>query len=271
MSTPHLPSTCLRLSCLAFLLFGLITTVGCAPRISPETAHVDRSLTLDDYAKNGMPPISHAWTTKEFRTAGSVLDKIRRTDAGTLPRMGSDKSGALYTRLVSVDVLKQINSVPPEKRFVKALEMMSIAAALFGPYSNAKDQGWDYDDEMVDLLRQNVEGTASVMDALRNPPAETKNDPDFPAMSWLLTIMAEAQSNLTVDFLDPAQVKRLEPRRRLALALLQPLPALTTYTYKGRIKNIAATISHFRDLESDPACKSALTDLATRVSATQSK
>lgn len=68
-----------------------------AVRITP-----DRSLTAAEYAAAGLPPVDHPWTHAEITAAARALTTLVAGDVSRLPREGSARSGAVFSRFVDV-------------------------------------------------------------------------------------------------------------------------------------------------------------------------
>ncbi len=73
--------------------------------ISCNEREKDYSLSLDEYAKMGMPSVDKAWDSEDFLYANDVLSKMKWGNPGGLPKKDSKKSGALFTKLISLENL----------------------------------------------------------------------------------------------------------------------------------------------------------------------
>ncbi len=85
----------------------------------------DQSLTLKEYEKRGVPAVTkNAWSLNEFSTAINKLEELKSENPALLPLKGSKKSGALFEKLLSREIIKvlgdttrsyadRVNSVMP--------------------------------------------------------------------------------------------------------------------------------------------------------------
>ena len=65
----------------------------------------DKSLSLAEYMRSGMPDPYKIWRSHDFALANAVLENIKSTRPYNLPVKGSKKSGKIFDRMVSLENL----------------------------------------------------------------------------------------------------------------------------------------------------------------------
>ena len=83
----------------AFLILVLVVCGSCAKDRG------DNSLTIGEYRELGMPDPNKEWTMADYSQAHNVLAKLKWERQLQLPVKDSDKSGILFTRMISRDYL----------------------------------------------------------------------------------------------------------------------------------------------------------------------
>ena len=104
------------------ILLGITFAMFCLS--SCNTREKDYSLSLDEYEKLGMPIPNQPWSSDDFLNANDVLGKFKWENPGQLPKKGSEKSGALFGWLISLENLTFLN-VDTLKLNEKALLLMN--------------------------------------------------------------------------------------------------------------------------------------------------
>src|SRR5687767_8713790 len=64
-------------------------------------AAADKSPSVDDLMKMGMPAPDRIWGPADYTSAVEVCRKLLASDVETLPRKESPRSGAVYSRMVA--------------------------------------------------------------------------------------------------------------------------------------------------------------------------
>lgn len=65
----------------------------------------DHSLTLIEYQELGMPDYNSVWSMKDYSNAFFVLNTLKYGNLKALPVRDSEKSGVLFSRMISIDNL----------------------------------------------------------------------------------------------------------------------------------------------------------------------
>jgi len=65
----------------------------------------DQSLTLVEYQERGMPDYKSAWSMEDYSNAFFVLNTLKYENLKALPSRESEKSGVLFSRMISIDNL----------------------------------------------------------------------------------------------------------------------------------------------------------------------
>lgn len=72
-------------------------------QISCKSDNPDKSLTASEYKKNGVPDLLKHWSNEELKTCLTVLNKLKSQNFYSLPRKGSERSGQVYEKIISVE------------------------------------------------------------------------------------------------------------------------------------------------------------------------
>lgn len=142
------------------------------PSIDPET---DTSLPLAVYRAAGVPDIDHAWSTQDYERCLSVFADLLRSGRNDLPRRGSQRSGALFARLVAIDNFAsaadgagaaEVAGVALPERARRLQGYLDVYPGLLRVYSPASD-GIDFSVEQVELIVSLFELLKSALDSSR--------------------------------------------------------------------------------------------------------
>lgn len=103
----------------------------------------DLSLTSQEYVGRGVPSPDHAWSSADFGKAVTVLAALGQAEPTRLPRLGSKRSGGVFTRLTRIDALGTMKdrSLPPGQRIGTALGVQKAASQLLKLYLAALGKG----------------------------------------------------------------------------------------------------------------------------------
>lgn len=92
-----------------YLLFALILSLSLIS--CNKTTETDHSLSLDEYKELGMPDHNHVWNMNDYSSAFYVLNTLKYENPKALPTRESEKSGALFSRMISMDNLSFLQDV----------------------------------------------------------------------------------------------------------------------------------------------------------------
>jgi hypothetical protein len=170
------------------LLLALTSTLaGCdTPALPPEPVEIpvppDESLTTDEYIGLGLPDPDKEWTGEDLAKAQSVLAEVADKGARHLPRYESEKSGAVFARLISTDSLKTFvdPASPLGGRLVGVATYSEAFGKLLQIYFNALQAQQVDGREMLELS----ETSYRVMNAMMQVFEQTVSsaEPDNPAL-----------------------------------------------------------------------------------------
>jgi len=121
------------------ILLGLILFISLSS--CNNAGRSDHSLTLEEYQERGMPDYNKVWSMQDYSTAFYVLNTLKYENAKALPVRGSEKSGKLFSRMISIDNLffLQDETLPLHakadriKWFVNTLMELKVAYTSPGP------------------------------------------------------------------------------------------------------------------------------------------
>ncbi len=100
----------------------------------------DHSLTLVEYQELGMPDYNSVWNMEDYSNAFYALNTLKYQKPKALPTRDSEKSGVLFSRMISLDNLSflQDETLPLYakagmiKWFVNSLMELKVAYTTFG-------------------------------------------------------------------------------------------------------------------------------------------
>jgi hypothetical protein len=133
------------------------------PNVSPET---DTSLALAVYRAAGVPEIDQAWSARDYERCLAVFADLLRSGRSDLPRRGSQRSGALFARLVAVENFRSADEAPPPERARRLQGYLAVYPGLLQVYSPAND-GIDFSVEQTELIVSLLELLKSALDSTR--------------------------------------------------------------------------------------------------------
>lgn len=160
---------------------ALIALLGCSSS-GPKTP-ADQSLTAAEYAARGVPPTERPWSLDDLKAACAALQNLARTNPAQLPRHQSPRSGALFARLTSTEVLAEVRNkaLPFDQRFPRCLAFHNATTPLVKTYVDAQMAGAVAGTDVVEMTGLMLRGLV-VLCALTNElvPTLDKNDPTYP-------------------------------------------------------------------------------------------
>lgn len=131
------------------------------PNVSPEA---DTSLALAVYRAAGVPEIDQAWSARDYERCLTVFADLLRSGRSDLPRRGSERSGALFARLVAVENFRSADAAPPPERARRLQDYLAVYPGLLQVYSPAND-GMDFSVEQTELIVSLLELLKSALDS----------------------------------------------------------------------------------------------------------
>lgn len=188
------------------------------PDVSPEA---DTSLELAVYRAAGVPDIDHAWSARDYERCLGVFGDLLRSGRSDLPRRGSQRSGALFARLVAPENFRSADEAAPPERARRLQGYLEAYPGLLQVYSPASD-GIDFSVEQTELIVSLLELLKSALDSSRARAGDDAASADVYAR----------QQEMTLGVVRGASAMLAEPeryplplRRYLKAALVRSSPA----------------------------------------------
>lgn len=225
---------------------------------------VDKSLTLEEYAQLGMPPIDRTWTESDLSKAADILTEVARKDGSQLPRYGSPTSGDLFQRMTATDYLDLIRNraLPPQECMLQASEYFALLPRLLTLYTTAYKSETASSTEMMEVAGSQVRVVSYLLRLTEQLGSSL--DESQPGVSERLQQIVETKRMLgslfttTMRALGECDVHTPADRKRLIQTYAKTLPeALPTFTEVEQ----AGVIEQLRALASDPKQQSLATEL----------
>ena len=158
-------------------------TAALAPKPVEIPVPPDESLTTDEYVGLGLPDPDKEWTGEEMAKAQSVLAEVAQKGAEHLPRYESDKSGAVFARLISTDSLKTFvdPALPLGGRVIGVAVYSEAVGKLLQIYFNALKAEQVDGRDMLELSEASYHVMNSMMQVFEQTAGAA--DPSNPALS----------------------------------------------------------------------------------------
>ncbi len=177
----------------------------------------DHSLTLAEYQELGMPDYSKVWNMEDYSNAFYVLNTLKYQNLKALPSRDSEKSGVLFSRMISIDNLSflQDETLPLYakadmiKWFVNSLMELKVA------YTNIGMNRQYYVRELndIDITRMRVAQRMLDLGKKINEsedPSDVDMQSDYPQIQLMYL-------NILSELLDKQQHTSLYPQQTLEL------------------------------------------------------
>ncbi len=214
---PIVSRTLAFLSC--FTLAGAVSLALATPVFSPfqearadDAAPVaspqDVSLTAKKLVERGMPAPDRGWGGADYKKAAQVLDELARSEPAGLPRFQSTRSGQVFSRIVSRELLDQLASskIPVNTRMGDFLDSFDGSRAIFSAYVVAHAKGAPLSAEVTQLASHLVRLTRTAMEVSKeflaslpadDPKKETRQAGLTKMKSGLATMLGGVLTMLT--------------------------------------------------------------------------
>ena len=120
--------------------FLLILILSVSLNSCNKPTETDHSLTLVEYQELGMPDYSKVWSMEDYSNAFFVLNTLKYKQPKALPARESEKSGALFSRMINIDNLSFLEDetlplyakADMIKWFVNTLMELKVAYTIIG-------------------------------------------------------------------------------------------------------------------------------------------
>ena len=138
----------------------------------------DNSLTIDGYRELGIPDPNQQWDMADYAKAHNVLAKMKWERQLQLPMQDSDKSGALFDRMVSIDylVFLQDSTLTRSEKAQKISEFARVYDYWIDVYTIPTLKANYYNREIMSVRLFNLRLTEAALNL-----ANKINDSDDPA------------------------------------------------------------------------------------------
>jgi len=150
---------------------------------SPNTAPADRSLTTDEYLRLGMPAADREWTGQDMTKVAELMASLEKEKRHALPRRESQRSGKVFSRLVSSQNLEiyRNHSLPIQSRISQAMLYFGSSKEIFKLYLSASLANEVGSIEIVDLFGVVLQNTVLLLELTDEfLPTLDKNDSSYP-------------------------------------------------------------------------------------------
>jgi len=148
---------------LAFLACAVFPALGQSLRNAE-----DRSLSDAAYLAAGVPSLENSWATADYDAAMMALAKLAKDDPRQLPRLKSQSSNKLFTRIYAYrqSDLREANETA-ERRAI-ALDILDYVNSVFKIYTRFGIQkGLSFDDEAAVMSARLIDIFANVLETQR--------------------------------------------------------------------------------------------------------
>lgn len=142
----------------------------------------DRSLSPQEYIALGMPSCDRPWLAPDIVVATEKLQAIYKQSPEKLPRSGSEKSGAMFARIVSNENFDffQSRALPLSVRMEQAMVYFQSLNSFLKLYFAAYTSGKSTTRELVELMGAQLRFIQVALVVLNEfIPTITKEDPEY--------------------------------------------------------------------------------------------
>jgi len=128
----------------------------------------DHSLNLSEYISAGVPAIDHPWSGIELTEALNILKSISQSDSSRLPRFKSDRSGDLFSRIVSDENLNPFRdeSRPSKDRLSDSVPYIDASNQMTKMYLESARTQATGGAEVVELIGSNLRLSVAISKAI---------------------------------------------------------------------------------------------------------
>jgi hypothetical protein len=209
-----------------------------------------------------MPSHDRVWVGKDMAVAASKLLALAGRAPDQLPRYGSERSGAMFARIVARDNLNffRSRSEPLESRMAQALDYVDSLNAIAKIYLSARLANNVKGDELIELIGAELSAFQVELELVSEfVPTLSKDDPKYPVrMEGLNEVRQALAGNLLSQLTTLTEVQNYDVglRARLLGYCRETFPYLVpglTATYQERVLRRLNELSNdasFRDLHS---------------------
>lgn len=136
------------------LIVGLIFTVPSTTSINEVVPYPDNSLYVEQYQQIGMPSPEEVWNAAEYKRAVKVIKSYYNVDKWSIPRKNSEYSGALFTRMTTIENFDVIldKSMPLQERLREHDELLHAINQFLNMYIEPNEPEQRFGTEGLILL-----------------------------------------------------------------------------------------------------------------------
>jgi hypothetical protein len=226
------------------------------------STHV-RSITLEGWARRGMPNPARAWTGADYEAAAGLIEAAAKEDAARLPRANSPASAALFRRFVDPDNLAPGRAVgTAEDRARAGAGVLSGIDRISLVYAAAYREDGTLGPELAGLIAYTLLAAQKVVPlADAAVAAAPKKDRHRAArLESRRRTRAALATVVRAALLSLATPRAFRPTERLILgrAVEEHVPPLLAYLPAGDQQELSARLKKMVDAEQDPAVKDSL-------------
>jgi len=222
---------------------------------SPPKSVPDESLPADQYVTQGLPSYDRPWVGQDLTVVAAKLKALAADNPQQLPRRGSDKSGAVFARLVADDNLAffRNRSLPLSSRFPDGLAYFQSQNEILKSYAGALDRGKVSGDDVIDLLAAELSTVQAVLELVDEfMPTIPKDDGKYEVRMHGLQTMRQGLATMVsgvLTALTESQVYGVETRLRLLARCLDTFPHIIPKLTKPSQAEVKRRLA---ELASDP-------------------
>lgn len=199
-------------NCLILILIPFLFLLSCN-----EVKKPDQSLTLERYLELGVPDYTRVWHMEDYSNAFFALNTLKYENPKALPVRKSEKSGELFSRMISIDNLSflQDETLPLWARadmikwFVNTLMELKVVYTIVG----TEQQYYARELMDIDIFRVSVAHKMLDLGLKINEsedPSDISMQSDYPHIQMMYL-------NIISELLEEQQYTSLYPQQTLEL------------------------------------------------------
>ncbi len=194
----------------------------------------DQSATAAEFRRIGIPDWDRIWTGEDMAQAEEVLSRLSQRGFQYFPRYESERSGAVFARLTSLDNLKPFtdSKVPLSVRFSAANQFLGPTNQILELYFTGQSRSKIRVIEVVEVMALQLHVAKLNMELVEQAvPELDKSDPKYPERMGELEGVKRGIAGLIlggIAYLTEGKRDRQPDLKRLVIAMQETFPPLFT-------------------------------------------
>lgn len=256
---------------------GYAVLIGCGVvRLAAADSPIpvpDESLDTNALVAGGVPSPDRSWAPQDYGVAVEALTAMAARQVSSLPRHGSSRSGPVFARLIARDNYSVIRDArfPLDQRVPLTIGWMQAVQKAMLLYASRSTPTGTFDHEVAEILAFQLGMMPDVFATLDEFRASLPaDDPKREVRLKGLKVLQGGSAGMVngaLTMLTEAQLYRVEPRRRLAVAVESTIASFWPYVPETFQIELPALIGRTSSQVDDVEIKATLTRIRAVIDA----